>query len=123
MHATLSLSADPAVTFIQKIRKMAYASEDNNVKQLFRAIPADKVEDCNLVVFGKRMAGLSTAVVTGFCVEDPVSSSCVAAFDGTSGNALPTHVVRNIQPESVEVRGMALGPKFDVLHRMPLENL
>lgn len=123
MHATLSLSADPAVTFIQKIRKMAYASEDNNVKQLFRAIPADKVEDCNLVVFGKRMAGLSTAVVTGFCVEDPVSSSCVAAFDGASGRALPPHTVRNIQPESVEVRGMTLGPKFDVLHRMPLENL
>lgn len=123
MQAILSVSADPAVSFLQKVRKQAYASQDNLVKQLFREIPADKVEDCNLVIYGKRMASLSTAVVSGFCVEDPVAGSCLGAFDATSGAKIANHLVRYIGPEVVEVRGYALGPKYDILMRMPLENL
>lgn len=123
MKATLSVSADPAVTFLQKVRKHAYASEDNLVKQMFREITADKAEDCNIVIYGKRMSSLAASVVSGFCIEDPVTSSCLGVFDSALGARLPNHNVRNLSPESIEVRGATLGPKFDVLMRMPLENL
>ena len=123
MRVNLSISADPAVTFLQKVRKQAYASEDNNVKDMFRKIPADKADECNMVIYGKRMQAIAASVVCGLAIEDPVTGLCLGAVDATTGNQVPTHLVRKMLPESIEVRGATLGPNFAVLLRLPLDRL
>lgn len=107
VNLIMSLSADPAVQYLDKIRQMAYASTPNPVRKVFEQL--GDAEDYDLVIFGTRHLS-SQAEVVGFCIEDPMSGPQATYPDKLR--------VTKITPSQV----FAQTP-YQVLLRIPLERL
>lgn len=121
--ANASLSADPVVTFLSRVRKAAYAAAPNPVRAALKKVNPDHVDDLNFVVLG--LPSLTTKDPIGFAVEDPVDNSVVTSYlvDRVALGS-PFGQVTSIRADSAKMAN--LPPSYRhavVLMRMPMDAL
>lgn len=119
--AHASLSADPVVTFLNKVRQAAYANHPNPVKTALKKVNPDHTEDLNLVVFG--IPSLTSKDPIGFAVEDPVDNSVVTSYLKGAASA-PNGRVTSTHSDEVKLANVPLSmQRCKIFMRMPLDAL
>lgn len=73
-----SQSADPAVTFLNRMREKAYSHEASDIREALGIVNPDHVEDLNFVVIG--IPSLTSKNPIGFAVEDTVENKVVCSY-------------------------------------------
>lgn len=120
--AHTSLSADPVVTFLNKLRKAAYSDTPNPIRQALKKVNPDHVEDLNLVVFG--VSSLTTKDPIGFAVEDPVDNTVVTSYIGERYSPSPNGKVTSVHGDEAKLANVPLSyQRCQIYMRIPMDAL
>lgn len=120
--AHASLSADPVVTFLNKVRKAAYSDTSNPIRKALAKVNPDHVEDLNLVIFG--VSSLTTKDPIGFAVEDPVDNTVVASYIEERFSPSPNGRVTSVHGDEAKLANVPISyQRCQIFMRIPMDAL
>jgi hypothetical protein len=121
--ANASLSADPVVTFLERMRKAAYSTAPNPIRAALKKVNPDHVEDLNFIVLGA--PSLTTKDPIGFAVEDPVDNTVVTSYlIDRVAHGSPLGRVTSVRADDAKLANVPLSYQHSVvLMRMPMDAL